>query len=647
MSIPAPKHEQTPLADLIATSYALERSGDISAAFRQAREALEWARSSGGPEEIAEAQVCVAHCQQHLGHYQQAWILAEKVLAGSNPDSCTRADALRIMGNCRHEAGDLSAAEELYRRAIDIARQIGYHQALQSCLHSLSACVYIPRGQFELALAADEESLRLALELNMPEIAWFPLLTMGWISWVTGQRKRALAIVDEMRGYVQPGSMAEGYYECLRADLALEGDTPDSALPLYTRARAIAEIIGDPGLNAELRLGLSRYYLTAGNAPAAHDWADEAFTIVQRSGNRDLQGCALIEHGRAAWQIGNFSQAETDFTTAIKVLTSMQAYFDLARAKFLLAALYHEQGHSRAAEAWLEAITSIVNGGFAFLLERERTLAFPLLADYLNRDDLQIATLSNRLVDHLSRVPPPPLRIYTLGRFDVRQGKRNIPEQVWRQRRAGELFRLLLVSSNRSTLRDEVIQAIWPDKPPDSVQSLFHQATSALRRALEPDLPDKFPSRYLCVERGQISLQLPTGSWVDFEAFEAHIENRSWEAALECYRGNLFPGDLYSDWAAGPRERLKQLALRAAIAAARNALEAQRPDQVLNVCRRALALEPWQEEVVLLGMKACVMLNDRAGAIRLYQRLEHSLRDELDVAPQQQLQQLYRSLIST
>ncbi|MEA3334856.1 MAG: tetratricopeptide repeat protein [Chloroflexota bacterium] len=631
---------------LIEESYALERTGQIGPALRRARKALEEAHVSGADEEVAAALTGVAHCQHHLGHYEQACALAEQALAHTSPDSRARVDALRILGSCAHESGDLTTAEQFFHCAIDIARELGHYHALQSCLHSLAACVYIPRGQFELAQAADEESLRLALELDMSEVVWFPLATMGWVYWVTGQRKRALAVTEEMRGFVQSGSMAEGYYYCLRADLAQDGENPESALPLYTRARAIAEVIGDPGLNAELRVGLSRYHRKTGNAPAAYNWADDALTIAQRSGCRDLQGWALIERGRAAWEIGDLTQAESDLVTAIGVLTSMQAHYDLARANFLLAALYQQQGRPEAESIWLEAVAPIVNGGYAFLLEREQTLAFPLLAHYLNSDDPHVATLSIRLLDHLMCVPPPPLHVYALGRFHVRQGRRAIPDQTWRQRRAGELFRLLLVSFNRTVLRDQVMHALWPDKSPRSAQSLFHQATSSLRRALEPDLPDKFPSRYLTVDGGRVTLQLPEDSWVDFEALEKHIGNQDWQAALECYRGDLFPGDLYADWPVARRERLKQHVIRAALAIAKDALP-EHPDKALNASRRVLALEPWQEEAVLLGMKACVAQNDRAGAIRLYQELERSLREELAIMPQKGVQDYYRSVVST
>jgi DNA-binding SARP family transcriptional activator/Tfp pilus assembly protein PilF len=648
--------ESQPVASLIEESYALERAGNIGAALQRAGLALEKARhaaeAAANTGAIAAAQVCVAYCELRLGHYDRARIMAEEALVHASPQARARADAWRILGDCAHEAGNLAAAETFYQQAIDLGRQLGSAYVLHRCLHSLSACVYIPRGQFELALAADKESLRLARDLDMHDEIWLPLVTMGWIYRVTGQYERAQAIVQEMRSTVQPGSLAEGYYYCLTADLAQDGQDPESALALYARARSIAEAVGDPGLGAELRLGLSRYHRTfpstsagrRGGASAALDWADDALAIASRAGSRDLQGWALIERGRAAWEIGDLAAAERDFRAAIEGSMLLQANLDLARAHLMLAALLHGQRHAEAGAAWLEAASKIASGGYAFLLEQERALAFPLIAEYMGSDDPAIAAISSTLLSHLARVPPP-LHVVTLGRFEVRRGAQAVPDQAWRRRRAGELFRLLLVSPGHLLSREQVFEALWPEKSPRSTQALFYQATSALRRALEPDLPDKFPSRYLEVEEGQVILHLPPDSWIDFVAFRQHLQTQDWEAAVAIYGGELFPGDRYADWAAAPRERLIQELIRAARAVARQRLERQEFSAALEACRRVLALEPWQEEAVLLGMQACVALNDRAGALRLYQELERGLAEALGIAPQAELQRVYRSLL--
>jgi DNA-binding SARP family transcriptional activator len=398
-------------------------------------------------------------------------------------------------------------------------------------------------------------------------------------------------------------------------------------------------------LNAELRVGLSRYYRRLGNGAAAYDWANDAVSLAARAGCHDVQGWAIIERGRASWQNKEFDRAEADFRETITYLKPYQANFDLARVFFLLAALLNEQGRNEADTVWIDAVTRITSGGYTFLLEQERELAFPLLSEFINSIDNRVASTSAVLLAKLERVPPPRLHITTLGRFSVRQERRTIPDQQWRRRKAGELFRLLLFSRGRSLLRDEVVESLWPEKTPSSKSSLFHQATSTLRRTLEPDLPEKFPSRYLEVEEGRISLYLPEGSFVDFEAFEKHVQREEWQDALSLYLGDFSPDDRYAPWAAPLRERMKQYAIRSALAQARNDLDAGKARNTLDLASQVLTLEPWQEEAVLLGMHASIKLEDRARALRFYLDLEKRLKEELGIEPQVEVQKIYQSLL--
>ncbi len=630
---------------IIDSSYSAERAGNISFAIQQAQVALERARSTGESEVLAESLACLAYMYDRLGHHDKAQDLATEALDQANPLSPGVVRAWKILGDCAHERGDLASSEKYFHLAIDLARQLGLTYMLHRCLHSLSACVYIPRGQFELALAADSESVELAENCGFLEEIWLPLLTLSSTLWLTGNQQRAMEMALHMGEHSPPLSLAQGYYFSLRGDFAQDSYFPQSAMGWYEQARHVAELLGEPGLNVEVRLSLSRFHRTYGSPAAAYEWAEDALAIGQRANSSDLEGLSLIERGLAAWMNADLQQAETDFQAAAVILTDLQASYDLARISFHRAVLYRQNNDPKAEDTWLEAVRRITIGGYSFLLERERSAAFPLLAYYLNSPNPEVAALSNQLMDHLAKVKPPPLKISTLGEFEVQQGNRVISDQAWRQRKAGELFRLLLVSQHHRALREEVIESLWPDNSISAGQDLLHQATSALRKAVEPDLPNKFPSRYLFVEGGYIRLELPPGSTVDFEMFEESIQQKNWELALTQYHGNLFPNDRYADWAVEPCERLQQKAVLAGLAVAQQKLEAGDAQKSLAACRYTLTLEPWQEEAVLLGMKACMMLNDRAAAIRLYKKLERILREELDVAPQPAISDYYRTMV--
>lgn len=637
--------ETASITQLIEESQTLERSGDIADAVRRASLALDRARSDGEPAAIAAALNCAAFLQFRLGHFERARAMAEEGACQAPADALARADAFLLLGMCATETSDLRAGEDFYLRAIDLGRELGYPRALLRGLHNLAAGVYMPRGQFELALAANAEALRLSNEHAFRDHVWAILITTGWVYLLTGQRELALTTFEDLHRVALPGSNAEGYYCCAMANLALDDGDPTRVPSLLARARSIAEKTGEPSVNILVRLALCRHQRAVGDAGAARAWADDAQSLAIRVGYRHLQGMALIERARAAWQCGDKGAAEADLHVAIDLLGALGAAYDLARAQLFLAALLHEQKNSQAALTWKHAARAILQGNYAFLLEKERTLAFPLLAAHLNHPDVEIATLAGTLAGYLERIPPPPLLVLTLGRFEVRQGNRLISDHAWRQRRAGELFRLLLISPHHTLSRDQVIEALWENKSPMSSQALFHQATSTLRRALEPELPDKFPSRYVLIEEGQVALRLPPGSEVDWQVFEQHVQKEEWTAACAIYGGELFPGDRYADWAAAPRERFVRLYLRALLALARQALREGPPQAALDTCQRILEIDPWHENAVLIGMQACLGLDDRAGAIHLYRDLERTLREELGTSPQPALRKLYESLL--
>lgn len=635
------------ISRLIDESRALERGGQIAASLQRAGQARQLAQASADAEGEAAALNALAYAHIRLGHYPQAVEFSQAALALAGPESQARAEALLNINICASETNDLDTGEKYLLQAIDLARQTGDERILVRCLHSISCGIYMPRGQFSLSLAADEEALNIALARGLPELAWGPLLTMSYVHWLTGQRSLAESRLAEVHQYAAPGSLGDGYWHYIHANLALEAAEIESARSMFNKTLSIAEANGIAENIFLGRIGHSRLSRALNDFPAALDWAAEACALMARTGYRHLQAQALIEHARAAWGLGSLSAAEADLRQAIQWMEPLRLNFDLAVAELLLAALLHQQARAEAPQAWRQAAVRMVQGGFEYLAERERVLAFPLIASGLSSPDLPTAQASAALLEHLQHIPPAPLKVTSLGGLRVLAGTRSVDSPILRQRRSGELLAFLLISPGHSVHIEQILDTLWPEKDPAAAQALFHHATSTLRRALEPDLPDKFPSRYLQVSEGRVCLCLPPDSSVDYETFAQHYRRGEWEAALACYGGEFLPEYPYADWAIRHRQWLKQDYQRALLEAARLYLGQNRFQPALDACRRLLDMEPWQEQAVLLGMQACLGLGNRPAALRLYKNLEKVLRDELDIEPQDELQTLYRSLLKS
>lgn len=637
--------DHSSVASLIEISRTLERSGDIGAAFKNAEQALEQARSSGRSAFILEAQVRVAFLHFRLGHYDRARNLADQALALDTADSISHVDAWLVLGNCAAETNDLSAAANNYLHAIDLSRQMGYTRALMSGLHNLATGVYLPHGKFELALAADKEVARLANEQNVPKLYWGALVTIAWIYWLVGQNGLFTTTLDELFRHASPGSLEEGYGHWLRGNLAQESGYFDQALTSYAYGRSIAEAIGEPGLGILVRLGPSRCHRENGNVAAAREWADDALTMAVRAGYHHLQGLALIERGRAAWSLGIAAAAEIDLHTAIAVLQPLNINFDLARANLYLAALLSEQKHLDAKRFWQQAAGLIQTYGYDFLLEKERALTLPWVASGLDSPDPEERKISQMVFNQMQRAAPARLQIQTLGQFSVQVGSRLLSKAALRQRRAGEVLVFLIASPGQTLTSQQISDALCPDKDPGAAVDFYHHAISALRRLLEPDLPDRrFPCRYLEVSEERVTLILPPSSRVDFIEFQQQIRARAWERTIALYQGEFLPMFRYAEWTITFRQQLADQYEQALLARAGECLLIGEAAACLNFARRVLEHNSWQEQAAELGMRAALALGDRATAVKLYHRLEKELDKELGIEPRAELQQLFLAI---
>ena len=610
---------------------------------RSANTALEVARLKGQSDEIAIALIRLAHLHFRQGRYSQTQILVEEVLRDAPADSLMRCDALRIMGNCAAELGDPQSAENYYHQAVDLARELDYRYTLYKCLHSLATNIYWPRGQFDLCLAAGKEALAQAQALGLDDELWFPLSDIAWVYWSTGQDELANQIADQMEKVVSPDSLGEGFYCCLRAGLlSPDENTTKTILALYDHVRSIAESTGDPGLNVEVRLGLCRLHRAVKDIPTALTWANDAVRVSVRMNYRQFQGIALIERGRTKIEKGDLVGAEKDLRSALEIALQLHANFDLTRASLYLAALLSTQKKSDANIFWPQVVQLILDHGYDFLIEQERSLVIPWIANTLDSENPLLSKTSATLFEVLMRVPPPPLQVKTLGQFTLQIGSSQISKESLRQRRAGELFALILSSPGYTLSAGQVTEAMCPEKDPQAAVDFYHHAISALRRLLEPDLPDRrFPCRYLEVGEERVTLIIPPHSVIDFLEFEQLIQNKDWEKAAEIYQGKYLPMYEYTEWTIILRQHFADQFEQALLALAAERLSAGVASECLDFARRILLHNSWQEQAVELGMRAAMELGDRVTAIKLYQRLEKILDKELGIAPQKELQRLY------
>ena len=617
-----------------------ERKGDQQTLIAGAQAAVEHARRYD-PDRLSQALVTYVQLLSRDGQHEQARGHAEEILR-IDQHSQSAVEAVITLGISAAVAGRLDEAASHFHRAADLSRQIRYTLGLARALQYLVSHVLVIRGQFHLALTLMEEAG--VVRESMGGKHWSEAFWRGFIYQTVGDRRHCREVLDELVVQFEPGTRMAAAYYLLWSRLALDEDDLEQAKELLRLGLRVANRVDVRDLNLWFRLESSRCYRMRNEAPVARSWAEDALSMARGTGPNYFVGLAYLERAQSNWDLGDRDAAEADLDEALRQFEPLDAAYDLARARYLRALWYRQANHPQAEQVWVDAVQSIIRGGYAFLLEKEQDVAFPLIAAHARSKNPEVRLANESLLRHLANVLPPALRVYGLGQFAVWKGRRRIPDQALGRRKAGELLRFLLLQPNRAAGREVIIEALWPDHSSDTPSDMLNQATSALRHALEPDLPDKFPSRYLKVEGEYITLTLPPGSLVDFESFERAlpiaIQTRSvdrLQEALNLYSGEIFPSDRYADWSAEKRQFLAELRQRGLVSLANALMQNERYYDVITCARQVMQVDPWNEDAALLAMKAYAGLQDVPHALQIYQDLERTLKAELRIVPREDL----------
>jgi DNA-binding SARP family transcriptional activator/pimeloyl-ACP methyl ester carboxylesterase len=209
--------------------------------------------------------------------------------------------------------------------------------------------------------------------------------------------------------------------------------------------------------------------------------------------------------------------------------------------------------------------------------------------------------------------------IRLLGGFDVRVGRRPVPADAWAQQRASDLVKLLALASRRRLQRDQVIDALWPDLPPEAGAANLHKAAHYARRALGA-------ADAIVLRNGRVELWPSASVEVDAIQFEeraqaalAADDPEACARAVDLYRGELLPDDRYKEWTLAPRDRLRSVYLDALRRA--------------GLWERVVAEEPTDEESHRRLMRMYADSGNRYAALLQYQTLSDALDRELGLDP--------------
>jgi ATP/maltotriose-dependent transcriptional regulator MalT/DNA-binding SARP family transcriptional activator len=587
------------------------------------------------------------------GRYQEAAELcSQTALLIPQIETSTAAEIHRCWGICLGQMGRLADAVE------HLESSLGQHQKSGDEFNAAHARTdlgaFLERmGRLDEALAHFEKAVEVFRRFRNPSELANALNSVGVIYYYRGEFSRARETLHQaLQSAHQAGSGRwTAYILAGLGDIERDSGRVAEALDHYGKAISLLDEKREGFLAVYIRAAQAELYAAQGEPLRAQDLARQALELAASHQSSYEEGLANIALG-FGWLDSEPERAAQAWELAVEQLKRNGAMRDMTRAVFLLAAALHRMGLAEHAIARMQQALALAEKlGCRNALRPLGRWAQSLLTEAV-RSGLEVADLLARS----DQAEPPSLpeapdtslrhtlRLQALGASRIELDGEPVLAHWPRAREV--IFLLATVNQGRGMQRDEIYHALWPDVPSAKAYSNLHTMVYRARRFL-PDHSLIFEDNTYCLApAGGFTYDVAEFQRLTAEAQAADTEEDAitcYQKAIALYQGD-FLKDLLADWSLHLQRTLCDLFLVAISRVANYYWQSGKTEMVVALAHRWLEEEPTDEAAHRLLMRCFAAQGNAAAVRRQFQRCEQVLADELQVAPNEETQDLYLRL---
>jgi len=245
--------------------------------------------------------------------------------------------------------------------------------------------------------------------------------------------------------------------------------------------------------------------------------------------------------------------------------------------------------------------------------------------------------------------------VQMLGGFSISCNDQRVSDQDNRSRKVWTLIAYLIYHRRRVVSQEELFDLLWTEEqqgnnPAGALKAMVHRARNTLDVL--------WPSAGM-----DLILHQATGyTWsktvscdVDIDRFEALCKSADDGqnstscaiSALQLYRGSFLPNMSSETWVIPIAAYYHNFYIRHLLSVLPTMLQQSQYHEVANLCRNAITVEPFHEEIHCYFMRALLAMGDRKGAVRIYQKLRESLFSNFCILPAEETRALYYEATKT
>ncbi len=238
---------------------------------------------------------------------------------------------------------------------------------------------------------------------------------------------------------------------------------------------------------------------------------------------------------------------------------------------------------------------------------------------------------------------PWPLRVFTLGRFELVKDGVPLEFPVKAPRKMLSLLQVMVASGSRGISEDHLTAILWPEAEGDMAHRAFATALYRLRQLLNNE-------KAIQLRKGHVRFD-SRYCWVDAHVFEQLFEQADaldevvlFQRAIALYTGPFLGGDDSEPWSISYQERLRSKFLRAVKKLGHFLEKKEEPEKAVECYRRGLEVDGLAEEFYQRLMLCYGASGRKAEALAVYNRCRQTLLRILGVEPSRETQAIYEAL---
>lgn len=637
--------------------WRLGQAGAAVAAYEDARSSFAAQNNASG---VCRALTRLAEVNRAQGNYRQAETLSTEALSFADEDHAARAEALMALAKCVGFLTGMDKGRQLAEEAVEEARLAEdkiSSLARANFLQSLGQICWW-HGDPQATVRYCQEALQIAPE------EFSPIGAQAYISLVTPylywrELDKSLQYAERGLQIAQTLHLKEllpSAYTALGNVLTRLGETARAEASLR-QSMEIGQQLGLASYEQLMATGYLAYNLCGqGRVEEARQLAEGA--LWSYTGNPDTYEAYVCRSVLADVALENrqLEKAERFYAELVEVGERRQFRIPLAMVYFGLAYIHLETKRPESGLDYARKALHLIETSRTFQLFLDQGIRSQVVSEALIRAGEKSPFLE-RVLENLPEKPTQvmasdrySIRVQCFGNFRVWLNGEEVSQERWVSAKARDLLAYFVTMRGEKSPADKVFDAIWGEKERTS-RTAFHTALSRLRNALKAG--DDSP-RLILVEIGEYWLDSARVS-IDVDDFNMAIANaRSttnnvtaaewYERAATLVQGEYLQ-NLYYEWVFPERRRLTQSYLNALQELAAHYLSTHVPKQAVACTEKAIALDPLNEDLYSLSMRAYSIMGERASVARVYAELQSRLRMELNANPMPDTVKLYNELM--